>query len=86
MDWNQRKCVYVLDNVMRQSFINLIRPIALLLSDNIYDIEINDKTGEVFIGTDKGLNSYQGEASEGKSDYSEIYAYPNPVRPNIRIK
>lgn len=52
-----------------------------LLSDNIYDIEINDKTGEVFIGTDKGLNSYQGEASEGKSDYSEIYAYPNPVRP-----
>ena len=42
---------------------------------------VNDKTGEVFIGTVKGLNSYQGEASEGKSDYSEIYAYPNPVRP-----
>ena len=57
---------------MRQSFINLAATNSPLLSDNIYDIEINDKTGEVFIGTDKGLNSYQGEASEGKSDYSRI--------------
>ena len=73
--------VYVLDNdneTIVYQFNTTNRP---LLSDNIYDIEINDKTGEVFIGTDKGLNSYQGEASEGKSDYSEIYAYPNPVRP-----
>lgn len=52
-----------------------------LLSDNIYSIEINGKTGEVFIGTDKGLVSYKGEATEGRSDYSDVYAYPNPVRP-----
>ena len=71
--------VYVLDNETIVYQFNTTN--SPLLSDNIYDIEINDKTGEVFIGTDKGLNSYQGEASEGKSDYSEIYAYPNPVRP-----
>lgn len=71
---------------MRQSFINLISTNSPLLSDNIYDIEINDKTGEVFIGTDKGLNSYQGEASEGKSDYSEIYAILIRYVPNIWIK
>lgn len=57
-----------------------------LLSDNIYSIDINGKTGEVFIGTDKGLNSYKGEATEGRSDYSDVYAYPNPVRPEHRDK
>ena len=73
--------VYVLDNDNETIVYQFNTTNSPLLSDNIYDIEINDKTGEVFIGTDKGLNSYQGEASEGKSDYSEIYAYPNQVRP-----
>ena len=73
--------VYVLDNDNETIVYQFNTTNSPLLSDNIYDIEINDKTGEVFIGTDKGLNSYQGEASEGKSDYSEIYAYPNPARP-----
>lgn len=73
--------IYVLDNDNETIVYQFNMTNSPLLSDNIYDIEINDKTGEVFIGTDKGLNSYQGEASEGKSDYSEIYAYPNPVRP-----
>ena len=40
----------------------------------------------MFIGTDKGLNSYQGEASAGKPDYSGVYAYPNPVRPEYADK
>jgi hypothetical protein len=52
-----------------------------LISDNITAIAINNKTGEVFIGTDKGLVSYMGDAIEGASDYSKVYAYPNPVKP-----
>ena len=57
-----------------------------LLSDKIYSIEINENTGEVFIGSDKGLVSYKGEATKGKDDYSDVYAYPNPVRPEHRDK
>lgn len=53
-----------------------------LLSNTIESIAINNKTGEVFIGTDKGLISYWGDATEGSESYSNIYAYPNPVRPN----
>ena len=53
-----------------------------LLSNIINSIAINNQTGEVFIGTDKGLCSYQGEAIAGKPDYSSVYAYPNPVRPD----
>jgi len=51
-----------------------------LISNNIISISINDKTGNVYIGTDKGLVSYKSVATEGYDDYSDIYAYPNPVR------
>ncbi|WP_347839203.1 two-component regulator propeller domain-containing protein [uncultured Draconibacterium sp.] len=51
-----------------------------LLSNNILSIAINQKNGEVFFGTDKGLISYQGEATGGANSYSDVYVYPNPVR------
>ena len=51
-----------------------------LPSNNIQSIAINNKTGEVFIGTDKGIVSYQEIAIEGSDDYSDVYVYPNPVR------
>ncbi len=51
-----------------------------LLSDEITSLAINDKTGEVFIGTAEGLISYMGEATVGGGDFAEVYAYPNPVR------
>ena len=51
-----------------------------LLSNKINAISINQKSGEVFFGTDKGLVSYQGDAISGKSTYDNVYVYPNPVR------
>ena len=51
-----------------------------LLSNSIKAIAINEQSGEVYFGTDKGLISYQGEATGGKDNYSEVYVYPNPVR------
>ncbi|MCR5077263.1 MAG: Por secretion system protein [Prevotella sp.] len=54
-----------------------------LLSDNILSIAINDATGEVFFGTDKGLCSYMSDATQTveKMDKDVTYAYPNPVKP-----
>jgi len=51
-----------------------------LLSDNITDISIDGVTGEVFIGTDRGLISYRGDALTGFSGYNNVVVYPNPVR------
>lgn len=51
-----------------------------LFSDNIVSIDINQKTGEVFIGTDKGMQSYKSTSTEYKYDYNDIYAFPNPVK------
>ncbi|SEF71470.1 type IX secretion system anionic LPS delivery protein PorZ [Parabacteroides chinchillae] len=80
------KGVYVLssDNQQIDHYFNTSN--SPLLSDIIYSIEINDDNGEVFIGTDKGLISYKGEATKGKEDYSDVYVYPNPVRPDFDEK
>ena len=51
-----------------------------LFSDNIYDITINPKNGEVFIGTEKGLISYRSDATTGMITQNETHVYPNPVR------
>jgi len=52
-----------------------------LLSNLISCIEIDDVSGEVFFGTDKGIISYKGTATGGGESNSTVYAYPNPVEP-----
>ncbi len=52
-----------------------------LLSNNIIDIVVNPVDGQVYFGTDKGIISFQGAATEGGEDFKEVFAYPNPVRP-----
>ncbi len=52
-----------------------------LPSNSINDIDINSVTGEVFIATAKGLVSFKGTATAASEDLSEVYVYPNPVRP-----
>lgn len=55
-----------------------------LYSNNITALAIDDKTGEVYIGTDRGLISYKSDATKGTQTHDEtaILAYPNPVRPD----
>ncbi|MDD2797821.1 MAG: two-component regulator propeller domain-containing protein [Bacteroidales bacterium] len=52
-----------------------------LPSNKILSIAIHPTTGEVFIGTDKGLVSYTNEALTSQKKFTEVYATPNPVRP-----
>ncbi len=51
-----------------------------LFSNNITYLAIDDKSGEVYIGTDKGLISYQSEAIAGESGCTDLVVYPNPVK------
>ncbi len=50
-----------------------------LLSKSITSIKINQQTGEVFFGTDKGIVSFKGTSTEGNTDCN-LFIYPNPVR------
>ncbi len=53
-----------------------------LFDNEVTDIAINNNTGEVFIGTSKGLISLKSEATSGGVVHQpQVYAYPNPVAP-----
>ncbi|MBR1550296.1 MAG: hypothetical protein IJ634_06625 [Bacteroidales bacterium] len=54
-----------------------------LYSDKIITLGINERTGEVFIGTDHGLQVYRGTATYAVSQpIDDVHAFPNPVRPD----
>jgi len=53
-----------------------------LLNNNITDIEIDQTNGDVYIGTDAGINVVRTDAIAGRTVHSSnAYAFPNPVRP-----
>lgn len=54
-----------------------------IISNTIFDIEFNSKTGELFVLTDKGLVSLRTDASTGTNDYKDVIVFPNPVQPEF---
>lgn len=54
-----------------------------LLSDDILDIVTDPETGTVFFSTEGGIVAYASDAIAGSKDYSKVYCYPNPVRPEF---
>lgn len=55
-----------------------------LLSDTIISVDINDISGEVWIGTSKGIISVREEATGGDDSLKKVYAFPNPVHPDYK--
>lgn len=56
---------------------------SLLPSNYISSISINHETGEVFIATGEGVVSIRGSATRGMDSFNQVYAFPNPVRPDF---
>ncbi|MBC8314228.1 MAG: T9SS type A sorting domain-containing protein [Bacteroidetes bacterium] len=52
---------------------------SALFSNRITSLTIN-ANGDVFMGTDKGVISYRGSATEGGEIHEDVYAFPNPVK------
>ncbi|MFZ6050360.1 type IX secretion system anionic LPS delivery protein PorZ [Halocola ammonii] len=51
-----------------------------LLSNNIFDIDINYEKGEVFFATEDGIISFLSTSSNFDQEMTELKVYPNPVR------
>ena len=54
-----------------------------LLSNTILSLALNNQTGELFVGTDQGIISYMTNATQATATFNNVYAYPNPVRPDF---
>lgn len=54
-----------------------------LPSNRVTAVICDPNSNTVYFGTQYGLISYRGDSSPAGEDFSEIYAYPNPVRPDF---
>jgi hypothetical protein len=53
-----------------------------LFDNGIIDIAIDHEDGEVFIATNKGVQSFRGSATKGTTFHTSLVTvFPNPVRP-----
>lgn len=77
----QSSGVFLVSEDGMETISNFTTANSPLPSNQVNSIAIDQTTGEVFIGTENGLVSYMSDATEGSEDYSDVYAYPNPVRP-----
>jgi ligand-binding sensor domain-containing protein len=51
-----------------------------ILSNSIVTLAVDNKSGEVWFGTSKGVQSVRGDATAGEEKFSKVYSFPNPVR------
>lgn len=73
--------VFLINEDGSETLENFTAANSPLLSDYVKSIAIDPVNGKVFFGTDQGIISYIGDATEGSESYSDVYAFPNPVRP-----
>jgi hypothetical protein len=66
-----------------ETIYNFTEDNSPLLSNRIRSVAVDDRTGDVYIGTDKGINTFRAEATLTEEGVSgQPYVYPNPVRPD----
>ncbi len=53
-----------------------------LISNRVIAIAQQPISGEVFIGTDRGVVSYKAESTKGREEAGKLTPYPNPVKPD----
>lgn len=53
-----------------------------LPSDFVTEVVVDPATGIAYVGTTSGLAAYRSDAVQASEDYSSVYAFPNPVRPD----
>jgi hypothetical protein len=71
--------VWLFDPLGEKLIYNFNTNNSPLLSSIIQCIGINNTTGEVFFGTDKGLASFRSDATAGALNFDSVKIFPNPV-------
>lgn len=71
---------YLLSADGTQKLANYNEENSPILSNSIVSLAVDDKTGEVWFGTDKGVISFRGNATSGADRFTNVYTFPNPVR------
>ena len=55
-----------------------------ILSNSVNTLAVDNKSGDVWFGTSKGIQSLRGDAITGGEKFSKVYSFPNPVRETFK--
>ncbi|MEZ4857497.1 MAG: T9SS type A sorting domain-containing protein [Flavobacteriaceae bacterium] len=75
--------VFYLSSNGQETLLRFTKDNSPLPSNNVQDIAIDDSTGRVYFATIKGLVAFEGTSTAPQDNLENVYAYPNPVRPNF---
>ena len=78
----QKNGVFCVSSDGQKEIFHFTKENSPLFSNNIIEIAIHPKTGEVFISTEKGMLSFQNSVIEGAEKFDDIQVYPNPIKPD----
>jgi len=71
--------VYYVSDDGKKTIYHFTAENSPLPSNEIYDLDIDGKSGIVYIATGKGLIGFKGNATEAGENMDDVYAFPNPV-------
>ncbi|MGM9836105.1 MAG: hypothetical protein ACI30L_05085 [Muribaculaceae bacterium] len=54
---------------------------SILPSDRILSVCCNPNNNKVYVGVEGGVLEYESDSTTPSQSYSDVYVYPNPVRP-----
>lgn len=80
----QNSGVFLLSPDGRKELLHFTEDNSPLFSNSVHTLSVNDITGEVFFGTEKGIIGYRAGATEAGDDFGDVYVFPNPVRETFR--
>ena len=71
---------YLLSPEGTTRILNYTEQNSPVLSNSIVSLSVDNKTGDVWFGTSKGIQSIRGNTTTGAVKFSKVYSFPNPVR------
>lgn len=74
--------VFLVNETGLESIYSFNESNSPLLSNVIRSIAIDEKTGDVYFGTEKGIISFRAEATSTNEESEKPIVIPNPVRPD----
>ena len=80
---SSKQGVYKITGDGTEELFHLTAQKTPLFSDNMMAACITDK-GEVFMATEQGIVSYRDGATKGTESNNNVYAFPNPVKPDYQ--
>lgn len=74
--------VYYVSADGREIIENFTRSNSIIPSNEVHSIVCEPNSSDVYFGTTNGVAVYHSTITPAASDFSDVYAYPNPVRPD----